>query len=1610
MTTKYANLKLNAERVFGKFLPTVYLRQAAVMLNEAAPAKEDQYDWRIRADISLSFTKPDNMNMAEATSFIKKHMNDLYLYTWISPYQNLNRELEAGQLYLKDLFDAQDALKNTNIDNFTIQSPYFPFIMNAAIRSWIAKDKFYGFEPMITDGGTGMTAVEFFQNLSGDPGVHEADPHRTTALFRDDFTNADFMAGWFYSLYPESIKSGVTYPGFTENPSLANLFMFGPNLAGPWNNEEDIHISDIRAAAAATINAAKGENRNYYNELASELEDSAIPEEMLEELGESEGRTFENAGSVLEYVMEVAGAELGVGLDATKETTTSYFAKHAQEFFAETNIAELSEVLYQHKKISLGDLIKPISQGGYGGVLNHESMFDQNDNEIITFSNIRVEFVYDTSLLEDHREAARDLMASLSQVFFIGTVGLDIDNLQGYNIFGYGEGGAGVNMGIGNTGFELFVHKDMDAKRTAKRSMLNHYFGNITYEHVLNENVVPNPYFEHYVYAADKSPYDDVPLQSLNGSLHANEPYRRDQMVSQFEKLIARFKSRSKTDRRMKKHLNNLRLLIERHSHTSQFVQNLKRYQRTFTDKQPTSVYGQFYSEFMDLLSTMNKQIMIQDKIEKRLSVNSTCIDLRPVRPISSTYTRPEPNKPYGWRDMQTADIALGTPRVDSYYDLYVTSEAGSYLNSDYIPEKWSKLTRAIKYIDAEADGASEEFVDIAEHMRKEAIDELSGMPGVDDDYIEAYVTMKLAEIENDYANEGASPSTDQICKNWGYFFFDWEKAIHTRCDMANIVELAKLSVFMNFNIPYSAFRVNQVRAIRYDFPIELLAEIEDAGETLSLSKTDFYRTMMSTTFKKNTVVPEVLMTQHKVYPPTLGNFDHADSVNDETKDKYGKPFVNLCAATDPSFGTEGRPNYSTVQYVNFDVAPCYGSPDRQWLTAGTPGHVTSQDVASVQGTLYAASIGGLDFNIHSDGFNVPFVNTTGIGQPFAMGLINMYRMMAFEINDYMDDDIAIMANASTMANTRASEYRDETSFDTYVHRSIQTANPQSNRNSWYEIKISVEDRTMQYFCKLYEDFFQPLIEAFEEYVEYAEELCSYNKSTEQFNQFFVDAMIEKYITNKEGADVQLSMLTGVVEALANDAMLAQLTGMDDEATSAFDPSLMNFREVVNLIPPWVSGAILSAFVKEIFFNPTPRKDLRKVLNSLVTPLSSFNPETDGAPDQETIKLTREMYQLSPMKGNLLSIQTFMNRIEPLISVLKLEDPDLRDLISERLDIDADDPEFYKKVKNHSSEKRFYGMINIDSPIAPGSGRTDYTSALSQTQKDTMVESLDSGFDPWVDYLNALPAPGEDPGLFGITAPRLIRGGYKGEEYEVRVGWGRTETRTRLQGAKMCTLKAATGPRSKIVNVGPWVKNSLIRHGITWYPYVGANMNIENKAADLMKTEGAALSVWDFLKCIMPEECEAWQNRSLEGKPHADKIFFPWRYVGQTQAAAFISKMADTIYELIFDHSSAAEREEMGIFIDTPEEFRSLLESGPTFPADLIMDDAVLENFPVPYIKTTGEFVTDPDNWGKGIRPKWVHFYFYDYDFSGTDGSGAELEDIMDQSTLAGMVSDYYGS
>ena len=1273
------NLKLNAERVFGQFLPTVYLKIASVHNNENTGTDfgASITDVVVKADLSISFTKPDTMTTGEADKFIRNNLNQLYLYAWLSPYENLNSQLELGRLRLKDLFNATQIATNTTVDNFTIDNVFFPYVYDEAVSSWDAGA--YDFGLSLSDGKTAHEARDLIMDatIAGDgsgAGMDVNDYYFYYANAKD----APAMAAFSYITYPDALAPGTDVGTFMDGTSIQNLMFFGPNMIGPWNMPNTITDVEIRRRAQQLTTQNKIE---YTTITTDQLEEFADDMMAVTDIPES---AFETTADFYNYMLRQT---LGItGFDTPAEdvvqdnisTTSSYFYEHVARFFETTDIQALSDFLNQFKKIKLEDLLSE----PYGGHFNKVKQYDSKGKELLVIENIKLEFLYDSSGLE-RQDVAKAILESIQKLFFISTIGLDLDYIQS-GAFESGEDA------------DLLTRQESDRK--IHRRLMNSFFGNITYEHVMDSNVVPNPYFTHYVYADDQTPYDGIPIQGLDGQLRAAEPISNENAISAFKNLIRTYTLQSKGDRRLQNHLNNLRLILEKYGHTANLVRELKRFQVTFTDKQRTHKSGQFYRDFNDILVTLNKKIINQKLVLQKLSINSTCIDMRPARPIGSGYEPPQPNlSPYYYTYGPGGSGMYGEEVNWELYD--TTRENGLAGNSDFIPRRWSKLTRHIEYIDAGADGASYETAQVAEKILSKAQEELSSITltaaGVDEEYVADFVEAEMASVNEAYEALGSSIGADQICKNYGYFFFDYEKALMKTSQMAQIIDLRKLAVFLGMSIPYEYYHVTNVSVKRKDLRLDFAS----ISGTRGIQEDDFVETRMQTTFSQDRTVPKMNLTQHRVILPP--------DMSDEMKSVYGKPFVNTVNGTAPD-GTEKATKYSCVKYVHFGVP----------------------DSVSIEQMLGGAigGVGGTVENLHVQNDIMPYsikhphaaanyVNHVGIGMQLGMMGFKSYRMLAFEIEDYMDDDVALAGTAAESA-LQFQEGIEYSGYDDFVtgglgselgDSTIAQFNPIGYNGSWYEISITVNDRTLEYFSKIYNDLIKPFVDSFEEYVEYAQELCSYNKSNESFNDFFVEAMVDKYVTNT-GGDLATAAAETFLEQLQQSILEEQSATLigDPSSGETMDVSELNMATYAELVPPWVAGALLSVFIKEIFFNKTHYTRLYDVLMEISTPLSEYDPDSTEAPSQEVIKMMREMYQLSPQKGNLEAVVTFRDRLKPLIDILRLNDETIKDRLSEVTGLDKTDPDFAENAIASTITKKFYGSLTIDSPIVPGVASQGY--------------------------------------------------------------------------------------------------------------------------------------------------------------------------------------------------------------------------------------------------------------------------------------------------------------
>ena len=1262
------DLNFKAEQALGKFLPTVYLKRAFVSYNETAVNPAEQDFLKISVQLEIILTKPDDLGYGEGLeaseprdiegmsveNFIKLYLNDLYLYTFISPFQTLNTNLENNSLYMKDLFEAIEALDMPTRDNFTSDSPLWPMIKHIAHDQFLSpKDHGISYAFDFTANGGTYDKFELDMDDFLGPGrmILGVD---STALMALSLKNTDLLTGFIFEKAQTYTDSGHGIDS-TSGTQLQAIFYGPEGVNGPWNKPDSITWDYLYAAA--NVDAARAHTIASWNNPKKSAGSFKV----------------DNWDS---YLSTFSGEDPSTAALAHK-TENSFLYEVLPDILSEE--APNARLFSMWNKYRLSDLIDwEVYDGKEHLIFNKR--YDEDEKEIFTISNINLDFVMNESFAswgeaKSNPQYVDDILRALEKVFIISTIGLDVDKR-----------------------IDSLLTNDYE---TIPKELFNNFFGSITYEHVLSNNVVPNPYYEYYVFSDSKSPYRGTPIQGLNGKLYAGDPYSLEEVVKQYNKLIKKWASSdAAADKRVSKHLKNLKLILSKYKKSSSLVREIKFFQRTFVDKLPSTPAGQFYSEFVALMSRINKKIMMQQPVEKRIGVSGTCIDIRPPRVISTTYTPPNPNEAHEGPGQK-----------------YSTDPTRNRVDSPFIPQGMGKVFRELRFQDVDSPTGSSEAEDYRDSLIASTMAAHGATTGVTEDMIIAAVNARMLEIFGDgvpdsdpdgagsAVAETSSLLLDMIVKNHGYFFFDWEKALHQTSTLAHIVDLPKLGVFFNAYVPYTYFRVKSVTMRRKELNIDFHPTDEwlsEAEAGLSAGDAPIHEMVMKTSLDSTTPFPENLVTEHWVT-----DSDH----------KYGMPYTETGGYTfiDGTLEMPTGRDYSHVRYVHFDVQ---SGDQSEW----GPGGLTKFQL-----------LGGNTI-LGEKGFGGPSVDMTGRGYSL-LGLLKSYRCMGFEFVDYMDDDVAL-------ANTGGlNKYLDYHSGDALRSEGIrrhligQHLNPYGENETHYDIEIEIEDTTMQFFDTIYEAFIEPLIVAWEEYLAYAEELCSFNQSTEQFNTFFVEAMEEKYVNSKHINEIDFNTLLAALLGYADpddpdsDA-LTDLEGAHD-AERTFDlgesiASNLSFDQAAKELPPWVSAAYLSAVIKEIFFNPTPRGQLVQVKSSLTNAFSTVRDSIrSGVIDPEVTKFLAEMYSISPQKGSIEALRAFDTRIQPLIELFRYNNStmvtELGIQFGEELDF-VEGAAIRSHIKNNSVRRLFFSSLKIDTPIAVGADRESFFFASPASETTVPAE------------------------------------------------------------------------------------------------------------------------------------------------------------------------------------------------------------------------------------------------------------------------------------------------
>ena len=338
-------------------------------------------------------------------------------------------------------------------------------------------------------------------------------------------------------------------------------------------------------------------------------------------------------------------------------------------------------------------------------------------------------------------------------------------------------------------------------------------------------------------------------------------------------------------------------------------------------------------------------------------------------------------------------------------------------------------------------------------------------------------------------------------------------------------------------------------------------------------------------------------------------------------------------------------------------------------------------------------------------------------------------------------------------------------------------------------------------------------------------------------------------------------------------------SGMSGENPD-IDTSVINFKQYAKNLPPWVAAAFLSAVVKEIFFNQTAPGKLYYILDKLSFAMSEFDP-SGGPADPSIVKFVREMYSISPQKGNIQSLRDFHDRITPLIDIFKLQEPQIIEIL---IDLFAPgyegsrSEEGIKALVESPREIIFNSTMRIDTPVAVGAHRdsffADYLSRVRDGLEVDPIEALvpvHSTY-PMGSFMSTTPAS------FPVSFNTILGAGFGGGGFEGTI------LRTKLKN-----WLAANGV-SMNEKVHLWIRS------LPDYPkwkrrfenhVSGGPPDPENLPTGMTADSAEAGNAW--LRIYFPRTFSS--ERILDADP--EKQWMSYIYVDYTRASARLSSTGD---------------------------------------------------------------------------------------------------------------------
>lgn len=188
-----------------------------------------------------------------------------------------------------------------------------------------------------------------------------------------------------------------------------------------------------------------------------------------------------------------------------------------------------------------------------------------------------------------------------------------------------------------------------------KRNQYLKEISDVSYEKIIEDGEVVSQTENIWV---DKNnfPYDDTPLQSITSNFYKAENITHQDIIDTFNNLLTEYDKAVEVDSKLKKAVDNIAYVLAIYGHQPQLMPQLNLLRKTFESKSTIDGVGKLYVRFRGVVFNVNKAIMQEDRLFKKLIINPKIIDARDLPIVEE------------WEQIEVEDYGYNEILYDKWY------------------------------------------------------------------------------------------------------------------------------------------------------------------------------------------------------------------------------------------------------------------------------------------------------------------------------------------------------------------------------------------------------------------------------------------------------------------------------------------------------------------------------------------------------------------------------------------------------------------------------------------------------------------------------------------------------------------------------------------------------------------------------------------------------------------------------------------------------------------------------------------------------------------------------------------------------------------------------